>query len=405
MISVQEATEIIAQRIRQFPFVELPLNESRGCILYEDVHADRDFPPFDRVSMDGIAFRFDAWKSLETRFWVEDIQHAGEAQKRLKEAENGCIEIMTGAVCPEGADCVIRYEDVDFGEENGKRFARLTVSPEKVFQNIHKQGLDRKAGEVLMKAGRKIGPPEIAVAATVGKAKLKVCRPPKTAIISTGDELVEVEQTPLPHQIRMSNVHALQQAMAEMGIKANRYHLRDNLQQMRDTLEMLVESCDLLILSGGVSKGKADYVPQILEELGVEKHFHRVMQRPGKPIWFGSKERGPVVFALPGNPVSTFMCFHRYAKRWIEESMGLPPAKAVYAMLTESVSFRPDLSYFMQAKTFTAADGRLMAHPIQGHGSGDFANLLDCDAFVELPQGRDVYPQGAVFEVIKFRNI
>lgn len=403
MISVQEATDIVFQHIRVFPFVELPLTETLGAVLHEDVHADRDFPPFDRVSMDGIAFRFSSWKDLNTRFRVEAVQHAGEPQMTIKHPETGCLEIMTGAVCPEGTDCVIRYEDVEFTEENGERFARLTVAPEKVFQNIHEQGLDRKSGSLLMKSGRKISPAEIAVAATVGKAKLKVCQAPKVAIISTGDELVDIEQTPLPHQIRMSNAYALQQALLEMEIKARKYHLRDHLQQMRETLEMLVQTHDILILSGGVSKGKADYIPQILEELGVEKHFHRVLQRPGKPIWFGTKERGPVVFALPGNPVSSFMCFHRYARPWIEKSMGLPEAKPVYAMLAEEVHFRPQLTYFMQAKTFTAPDGRLMAQPIHGHGSGDLANLLECDAFVELPMGKDVYEQGEVFKIIKYR--
>lgn len=403
MISVKEATEIIQQHQRVYPFVELPLVETLGSVLYEDIFADRDFPPFDRVSMDGIAFRLSSWKDEQTRFVVEAVQHAGEPQKRLKNPETACLEIMTGSVCPDGADCVIRYEDVEFSEENGIRYARLTVAPEKIMQNIHAQGMDRKSGSILMKSGRKIGPAEIAVAATVGKDKIKVCQDPKVAIISTGDELVDIEQTPLPHQIRMSNAYALQQSLVNMGIMARKYHLRDHLQQMRETLGMLVKTNDVLILSGGVSKGKADYIPQILEELGVQKHFHRVMQRPGKPIWFGTMERGPVVFALPGNPVSSFMCFHRYAKPWIERSMGLPVAKPTFAMLTEDVNFRPDLTYFMQAKTFTAPDGRLMAQPIHGHGSGDLANLLECDSFIELPQGRDVYGQGEVFEVIRYR--
>jgi molybdopterin molybdotransferase len=254
-----------------------------------------------------------------------------------------------------------------------------------------------------MKSGRKISPAEIAVAATVGMSKLKVCQTPKIAIISTGDELVDVEQTPLPHQIRMSNAYALQQALLSMGIKARKYHLRDHLQQMRETLGMLLQTNDVLILSGGVSKGKADFVPQILEELGVIKHFHLVLQRPGKPIWFGSQEHGPVVFALPGNPVSSFMCFHRYAKPWIEQSMGQPPAKPIYAMLTDDVHFKPNLTYFMQVKTFTASDGRLMAQPIHGHGSGDLTNLLECDAFAELPIGKDLYEQGEIFEIIRYR--
>jgi len=403
MISVQEATNIIHEHQRVFPYVELPLTETLGCVLHEDVFADRDFPPFNRVSMDGIAFRFSSWKDLNTRFRVEAVQHAGDHQMTIKNPETGCLEIMTGAVCPEGTDCVIRYEDVELTEVDGQRFAQLTVSPKKVFQNIHAQGLDRKSGSLLMKSGCKISAAEIAVAATVGRAKLKVCQAPKVAIISTGDELVDIEQTPLPHQIRMSNAYALQQALVSLGIKARKYHLRDHLQQMRETLGMLVKTNDVLILSGGVSKGKADYIPQILEELGIVKHFHRVQQRPGKPIWFGTQKGGPVVFALPGNPVSSFMCFHRYTRPWLERSMRLRPSKPIYAMLTEDVQFKPNLTYFMQAKTFTAPDGRLMAQPVHGHGSGDLANLLECDAFAELPIGKDVYEQGEVFEVVRYR--
>ena len=166
-------------------------------------------------------------------------------------------------------------------------------------------------------------------------------------------------------------------------------------------LKQVLETYDVLVLSGGVSMGKLDYVPEILAELGVEKLFHKVSQRPGKPFWFG-RHKGGVVFALPGNPVSTFVGLKRYVIPFLYRSVGVEP-KVVRARLTEDFTFKPDLTYFLQVSLEYNDEGQLMATPAPGHGSGDLANLVNSEAFIELPQGENIYKAGAVFTCYPFR--
>ena len=159
----------------------------------------------------------------------------------------------------------------------------------------------------------------------------------------------------------------------------------------------------VLILSGGVSMGKLDFVPEILEKLGVTKLFHKIKQRPGKPFWFG-KSASNIVFALPGNPVSSFVSFTKYIKGWIHNFFQLTPSR-FYARLTDDVTFEPDLTYFLQVKISCNEDGTLAAKPVAGHGSGDHANLLDSDGFMELPAAKGFFKKGECYEVLLYRNI
>jgi len=184
-------------------------------------------------------------------------------------------------------------------------------------QSIHKRAADARKDERLLQPGFIMTPAEVALLASVGKEKVKVFAYPKAAIISTGDELVAIDQVPKAHQIRSSNVYALQSAMAEIGWQAERFHVEDEKRAMEKTFRKILETSDVLILSGGVSKGKFDFVPEVLNQVGIEVLFHQVSQRPGKPFWFGKSASGKVAFALPGNPVSTFMCFYKYIKPWV----------------------------------------------------------------------------------------
>jgi molybdopterin molybdotransferase len=401
MIDAQEAYRTVLENHLPLKTIELPITEVQGHVLQESIYADRDFPPFDRVSMDGIAYCFESAKA--DRFPVEGMQPAGSPPMQLN-ASDACLEVMTGAMLPENTDTVTRYEDVEFFEENGQKYARLTVKPEKKGQNVHARGLDEKAGTELIRAGRIIGPAEIAVAASVGKHILKVSLRPSIGIISTGDELVDVDQQPAPYQIRRSNTYALQAALLQMGILADMYHLADDKSTIQSGMEEALIKHDVLILSGGVSKGKKDYVPEVLENLGMEKLFHRVKQKPGKPFWFGKNLNNKVVFALPGNPVSTFMCFNRYFKPWLLRSMGAEDKPLPCAKLTADIHFKPPLTYFMQVKLQGSEDGNLLATPYEGQGSGDFANLLDCDAFMMLPDDRSEFKAGEVYPVVVYRE-
>ncbi len=397
MITVEQATAIILAQAHSFGVESVPLNRATGRVLQEELAADRDFPPFDRVSMDGISIVLEHFKKGQRVFKIEGLQAAGAPVMTLKNSQN-CMEVMTGSVLPKGTDAVIRYEDLEI--KNG--VATIQIEDIRERQNIHKKGLDRRAGDVIVRKGAEISPAEIGVAASVGKADLKVAKMPKTVVISTGDELVEVNQQPLAHQIRKSNVHNLAAAVSQWGITPDLLHLPDEKEAIREILANALSQYDALLLSGGVSAGKLDFVPEILGELQVEKLFHKVTQRPGKPFWFGKAGR-TMVFAFPGNPVSSFMCLNRYFQPWLRACLGLQPFNRQYAVLAKDFFFKPDLTYFLQVKITSSEDGKWIASPLEGKGSGDLANLVESNAFMELPKGRSGFRAGEVFPVMVYR--
>lgn len=395
MISVEQATEHVMQHSLRIQTTKVPLLKSVGRVLQENIYADRDFPPFDRATMDGIALDSHAFARGQREFPIVAIQAAGVPQKRLDNPGH-CLEIMTGAVLPTGADAVIRYEDLHI--ENGRATVQLdSVTPG---QNVHARGFDQAKGSLLLEKGTRIRPAEIATLATVGKDRVTVARTPKIAVVSTGDELVEVSETPLPHQIRKSNIWAIKTLIERYGASCTPFHFVDSRPAIQAGLEQLLQKFDAIVLSGAVSAGKFDYLPEVLASLGVEKHFHKVSQRPGKPFWFGlHQQRGVVVFALPGNPVSTYMCTQRYVMPWLGKSLGLSTAPPEYAVLAADFEFKPDLTLFLPVQ-LENIDGRLMATPVPGHGSGDLANLNQAQAFIELKKGIDQYVKGSVYPLI-----
>ncbi len=387
--------QIVQSTVRSFGVEEVLLSQSLGRVMAKDGFADRDFPPYNRVTMDGIAIHFDAFQEGKRSFIIEDLCAAGMPQKSLK-SKAACLEVMTGCIMPHGADTVIRYEDITI--ENGT--ASLNISQLTQGKNIHTKGLDQPKGTVVLPKGTTIGPAEIAIAASIGLSRIAVQKLPKTIVISTGDELINVEETPLPHQIRTSNVHTIQGCLQAWGLACERTHLNDDKAAIKTSLHMILNEYDLVILSGGVSKGKLDFIPEVLDSLGVKKHFHKVKQRPGKPFWFGEGETA-VVFALPGNPVSSFMCTVKYVQAWLNQCTE-KPISPKYARLSEEVVFRPDLTYFLPVALSHLDDGTVEAKPERGNGSGDLVGLSKADAFLELPAGKDVYQAGEVFEYISF---
>ncbi len=397
VISVKQASDIVLENALPLPDETVPFHLAVGRALREPLTADRDFPPFDRVSMDGIAICFANFEAGQRRFFIENIQAAGAPQLVLAQTEN-CLEVMTGAMLPQGTDAVIRYEDlsIDAG------FATILIEKIQRRQNIHEQGIDRKNGETIVAEGKLISPAELGVAATIGKSQLRVAALPRVCVLSSGDELVEVNETPLPHQIRKSNVHVMAAVLGTWGLASDLLHLPDDHIAIEATLGDCLKKYDVLLMSGGVSMGKFDHIPAVLERLGVRQLFHKVSQRPGKPFWFGRSE-GTVVFAFPGNPVSSFMCLHRYFRPWLRASKGLQVIENQYAALAEDYFFKPDLTYFLQVKLAAGQDGRLLATPVTGQGSGDLANLVDSDAFLELPLERQEFKTGEVFPIWRFR--
>ncbi|MDX2071744.1 MAG: molybdopterin molybdotransferase MoeA [Haliscomenobacter sp.] len=398
MLTVAQAEATILQHAFPLRIEQVPLSKSLGHILAEDLFADRDFPPFDRVTMDGIAINFNEFAAGNRHFPIEAVQAAGTAQLTLRQTQN-CLEVMTGAPLPLGTDTVIRYEDLLI--ENG--IAKINIEAITKRQNIHPQAIDRRQGDLIIAAGRKIGPAEMATAATLGKAEIAVARLPRTAIVSTGDELVEVHQTPLPHQIRRSNVYAIQAALAEWKIEADAFHFYDDEAAIQKGIQDILAQYELVILSGAVSEGKFDFVPKALAAAGVQQLFHKVSQRPGKPFWFGVFGTKAVLFALPGNPVSAFVCTYRYILPWLQQSLGLKDRPVQTATLTRELDFKPDLSYFVPVKLDNGSAGIIRATPLEGHGSGDLANLNDADGFLELPKERSHFSAGEAFPLYCYR--
>jgi molybdopterin molybdotransferase len=397
MITVEIATNLILKNIYPINNQLINIEKSIGCILKEDLVADRDFPPFDRVTMDGIAILHHAFANGQRAFPVENIQAAGAPQLALRNPA-ACIEVMTGAVLPKNTDTIIRYEDVTI--ENG--VATIVIEGINFAQNVHFKGKNRLLGDVLVKKETIISPAEVATAATIGKHKLLVAKPLRAAIISTGDELVSIQKTPLSHQIRRSNVYALAALLGQKQVQCRILHVSDTPEKIKKLVEKCLLDNDFLILSGGVSMGKFDFIPSVFKELGVKEEFHKIAQKPGKPFWYGVSPEGKSVFALPGNPVSTFMCATRYVLPWVDACLGIK-TEAIYAILQERMMFKPSLTQFLQIKLQYSTDGSLLATPVEGGGSGDLANLNDADGFIELPSDQTIFEKGQVFRVWKYR--
>jgi molybdopterin molybdotransferase len=396
MITVQEAIKIILQNTYLPSIASVSIHDAVGKVLAEPIKADRDFPPFDRVAMDGVAILHLQFANGKREFLIQSIQAAGQPATTLT-SDSHCIEVMTGAILPKGTDTVIRYEDIEIN--NGNALIKLEEIVKG--QHIHRKGQDAKAEDILVESGSVISPAEIALLATIGAENVKVKSLPNAAVVSSGNELVEIEKIPLLHQIRKSNTYALEAAMKKIGWNATQFHMTDELADIKHALKSILEVHDVVILSGGVSKGKFDFIPEALESLGVKRLFHQVSQRPGKPFWFGASAQGKIVFALPGNPVSTFMCFHRFVKPWLMASLGIadPESKAI---LTSDFSFEPRLTFFLQVSVRNV-EGKLMATPQPGGGSGDFANLKEVDGFIELPLDKTIFKTGEAYPYIPFR--
>ena len=396
MISSEQALQTILDRSQDFGIEEIPFSDALNRVLKEDILADRDFPPFDRVSMDGIAIQYSEFADGGRNFAIEGIQAAGSPQLALKKPEN-CLEVMTGAILPENTDTVIRYEDISINDG----IASINIATVTENQNVHQKGIDRKQDDILIRKNTLISSAEMGVLSTVGKITVKVARRPQVMIISTGDELIDVAEKPLKHQIRKSNVYTLISLLEQLNIDAKTAHLNDDKELLTNKIASFLDAYDVLLFSGGVSKGKFDYLPEVLDSLKVEKLFHKVAQRPGKPFWFGTKE-STCVFAFPGNPVSTFVGCLKYFYPWYRKSVEIPYLNEGKAILGEDFTFNPELTYFLQVK-LDVNGGLKIAKPVVGNGSGDLANLVDVDGFLELPADQSQFTAGETFPLIRFR--
>jgi molybdopterin molybdotransferase len=393
MLSPAEAERLILENISPFHREDCAIASAERRVLRAEIRADRDLPPFDRVTMDGYALRSAAVAGGARVFSVGGLQAAGMRAFQLGDTADACIEVMTGAVLPEGADVVVPYEQT---QRDGEKVT-LTGDISRIDPgtNIHRRGSDHRAGEVLVPTGTRLTGREIAVAAACGYGTLRVSQLPKIAVVATGDELVEVDHAVAPHHIRRSNDYALRAALATAGYpNAARFHLRDVRHEIEHLMWHILAEFDVVVICGGVSKGKFDFLPGELDRQRVRRIFQGVAQRPGKPFWFGVSARKTPVFALPGNPVSAYTCLHRYVLPALGHASGLTPRPLCEVMLAEAVTFRAPLAYLLPVRLSSGPRTERLATPDPSNTSGDFAGLLGSDGFVELPADQSEFPAG-----------
>ena len=398
MTDVAAAEAMILSHIPRLTTERVALSECVGRVLREDVPAERPQPPFDRVTMDGIAIAHRDWTAGVRVFEVLGTQAAGAAQLRIERPEC-CVEVMTGAMLPAGTDTVIPVERL----QRAGNAVTVTAAAVERAQFVHPCGSDRSAASVLLTAGTRIGAPESAVLASSGRAQFTVTRLPRAAVISTGDELVEAGEPIAASQIRSSNDHAIAASLTSQRLAVvTRALLKDDATALADAIAELHGRSDLLILSGGVSMGQFDFVPAVLESLGAEIVFHRIEQKPGRPMWFGLSSEGKPVFALPGNPVSTLVCTTRYVLPALRHAAGLPRGPIERVRLTADAAAPARLTYFLPVALRWSDDGVALAEPKPTNTSGDFVSLAGTDGFVELPPGRAVHPAGTVARLFRW---
>jgi molybdopterin molybdotransferase len=390
VLTTAEALEAVLAAMPAFPDISVSAGDVTGRVLRETIHAERDQPPFDRVMMDGIALLHANFAAGARDFEIQAIQAAGDAALALEPGR--CIEIMTGASLPLNADCVIPVERITIAEGVATIEADYAA---KAQQFIHTRGSDYASGAKLLTPGKRVTPMDIAIIASCGLTAVAVARDPEIRVISTGNELVPAGTAIEAHQIRSSNGPAILSMLGKHGYaNSSHIHLPDSVDVLREQLAIQLSEASVLILSGGVSMGKADYVPEVLADLGVDVIFHKVSQRPGKPLWFGKGPDDQVVFALPGNPVSALVCCRQYVIPALRKASGQVEPAPEFAALAASFSFKPRLTCFQPVRLISNAAGQVLAMPVKTNTSGDFAALSASDGYVELPLEQTNFDSG-----------
>ncbi len=392
MLSIEEALKLVTEHALPLAPRCKPLGEAAGLVLAEDVTSEINSPPYDKALMDGYAVR-SADREPQRRV-LEEIA-AGDVP-RLPLTPGTASRIMTGAPTPEGADAVVQVELTEMIGDSIVRISNVDIGPGK---NVLTLGTSLRVGDAVLKKDAKLRAIEIGVLAEIGCGTVTVIPRPKLAVLPTGNELVPVGDQPAAGQIRNSNGPMLLASANRAEADAIELEIaRDN----RDDLVRLIErglSADILVLSGGVSAGKFDLVPQVLAELGVELVFHKISLRPGKPLWFGVKDnegRRTLVFALPGNPVSSLVCFELFVRPAIEilAGRGFAEWATLQGRLTHAYDYAGGRAACLPARLAVApqsAEHAAFDPSLPGleilpwHGSADIATLTRANALALFP--------------------
>lgn len=405
MMSVKEALDIIYSNTRPCNVTEnIDIFSSYSRILAQDIYSKDNIPPFNNSAMDGFAvIAMDTKKATKAypkvlRI-VADLAAGYSIKRRLK--HNETVRIMTGAVLPYGADCVIKKEDVKEVSSKKKHGYIYVFKEVECTENIRYAGEDVKKGEKVLTAGAKIGPAETGMLAALGVSKIKVYKKPRVGIISTGDELAEIGDRLRPGKIRNSNSYSLYASILDCGALPLDFGVvSDKKEKIKNKIRQALKSCiDILLISGGVSVGEYDYVKGALADLGVKIKFWQVAMRPGKPLVFAALGK-TMIFGLPGNPVSSLVCFEEFVRPAIMQRAGARenPHRNVYAESLQTIEKKKGLTYFFRVK-LEEKNGKLFARLTGPQGSGILKSLVLADGIMVLPEELAVVKKGDIVKV------
>ncbi len=397
MIDVRDALSRLLDAAASLPPVEMTLERALGRTLAETVEADRDFPPTDRSAMDGFAVRAgDAGTEGGTLRVVGEIR-AGQDPRGIDVGAGEAARIFTGGVIPKGADAVVMVEAT---QEDARSGTVLVKEGAASGQHVRRRGEDLRAGEAVVRSGSVLRSAEMAAMAAVGRTRVRVVRPPSVAVLSTGDEVVESEVEPAPHQVRNSNARMLLAELASRRIEARYLGIaKDEPDALRTAIGRGLTG-DLLILTGGVSVGAYDHVRDTLAAAGCEVLFQDVAMRPGKPI-VAARRGSCLVLGLPGNPVSAFTGLQVFVLPAIRKMMGDPHplVEPVHARLLAPLSRKPGrLTYHLALLTWRA--GEPTVTPVASTSSGDVLSLARANAFIVTAADSAAIPAGAFVGVV-----
>lgn len=396
MLSVTEAQQIILQQAMPLAARTAPISSSTlGLVLAEDIVSDLDSPPFDKALMDGFAFRSDDLKDgLATLTVVEEIVAGKLPEKEIGMGQ--AARIMTGAAIPNGADTVVPIERTQINENT------VTIANENIKSgdNILLKAREMAMGQVVLPAGTRLGPQEFGLAASVGRTAAKIVPAPIVAILSTGDEIVEPYLKPGPGQIRNSNGPMLSAQVMRAGAVPKFLGIAPDCPDRLTSMIGDGLAANILVLSGGVSAGKMDLVPDVLQKLGVQQHFHKVAMKPGKPVLFGTRN-STLVFGLPGNPVSSMVCFELFVRpaiRKLENQKTILPT-SLKARLENDINHRSDRPTYHPCQ-LRYENGEYHVRLNAWFGSADLRGLTKANAFALLPAGEVQFKAGDILEIL-----
>jgi len=401
MIDVEEAKRLILEESSRLDVVEVDLDDAQARVLAEDLPADRDFPPTDRSAMDGFAVRWEDVREPGRTLALAGEVRAGRPVDDLRVEPGSCVRIMTGSTVPPGADTVVMVELTT--EDTGAGTVSFQGEPIRG-QHIRLRGEDVRAGEIVLGQGAVIHAAEIAALASVGRTRVRIYRAPVVQVLSSGDEVVEPDAAPAPHQVRNSNARSLLAQLREHGLEGRYLGIAPDSRAGLSEAVRTGLTGDVLLITGGVSMGKYDLVGEVLADAGMRQVFHKVAVRPGKPMLVG-RHGDCLVVGLPGNPVSTFTGFAVFVAPALRKMMGYARRDnlEVTAVLAERLKRKPGRTTYHLARVTQTEDG-FTALPVRAMGSGDVVSMSRANAFVVTPPGAHALDPGTQVTAILWPN-